>query len=132
MKLYMHPVSTASRPVRLLIAEALCINAMPIAPSELLLACGERAMVPLRCLMEDESIPRAGRASTRGANPGLRDCQVLLRSHGARQACFGHCDTCARVPRRAIVASVLRRPICPQPSWLVENRGGRRKALQNR
>lgn len=48
--------------VRLLTAEALCANPMPIAPSAVLLACGERAAAPLQCLAEDQSMPRAGRA----------------------------------------------------------------------
>src|SRR5207249_2668574 len=48
--------------VRLLLAEALCVNAMPTAPSEALLPCGERALPPLQRLLADPSMPRAGRA----------------------------------------------------------------------
>jgi hypothetical protein len=86
-----HDPNAAQRLAELLIAEAVCLNSLPVSPAAALLACGQRAQAALAALLADNTAPlpsRALAALTLGASHSAENQHLRINSSQASGSQF--------------------------------------------
>jgi hypothetical protein len=110
-----------SQSVRLLVAEGLCLNPLPAAPSAALLRCGGRAVEPLQELLDDETVPLVARwlaalvlGAIRAADPVLKTQRPTLP---VLQRAYAWGLQAGLPPEPALVVTLLEGEDGPALAW---------------